>query len=71
MEARERPGRATQADEETSRLSSPSVDRCRPAVNPKRYPPQWQPRVEVDSFAVDENIDYPIACFTPWPWGTR
>lgn len=66
----ESPRLATEGEEadRTSALSIPHRRSCVKSAR-KRYPPHWQPHVVVDDFARDPDIDFPIACFEPWPWG--
>jgi hypothetical protein len=56
MTGRRSPRRATEGDGARSRLSTPSIARRPPTINP----------VVVDDFALNPDIDFPIACFERW-----
>jgi len=71
-EERERPpGQEAAGDKEMGRYSTRILPhRCSQVkIARKRYPPAWQPFVVVDDFALNPDIDFPIACFERWPWG--
>ena len=63
---RESPGGPGRGEEGTHR---PTLSIPRRPRRVKRYPPSWQPYVEVDDAMRDSDLDFPIAAFSPWPWG--